>query len=68
MSMLFAATYPERTWGPCYWGATRESCGRPTIRGPPTAERYLKDAELSLASLFGPRERAVQEISEWLGG
>jgi hypothetical protein len=52
---VLLGSYARELWAPDYPWA-------------PTAERYLKDAELSLASLFGPRERAVQEISEWLGG
>jgi class 3 adenylate cyclase len=68
MSMLFAATYPERTWGLVLWGSYARELWAPDYPWAPTEEQYRKDAEASVATLFGPRERAVKEITEWLGG
>jgi class 3 adenylate cyclase len=67
MSILFAATYPERTsalvliasfartlWAPDYpWGSTEEQF----LRG-------LEDDQ----GVFGPREDAERELAEFLGG
>jgi class 3 adenylate cyclase len=68
MSMLFAATYPERTWGLVLMGSYARELWAPDYPWAPTEEQYLRETELSRATLFGPREQAIKDIAEWLGG
>ena len=67
MSILFAATYPERTWGLVLMGSCAREVWAPDYPWAPTEEQYLEEAEGDLA-IFGPREKAVKGMSEWLGG
>jgi pimeloyl-ACP methyl ester carboxylesterase len=57
MSLLFAATYPERTAALVVRSAFPRRCGRPTIRG--TDVGAAADCENQLR-VFGPRSPGFQ--------
>jgi class 3 adenylate cyclase len=61
MSLLFAATYPERTAALVLGGAYPRTMWAPDYPWGRTEEEYRREMECDL-SLFGPREQALEAV------
>ena len=66
MSLLFAATYPERTAALVLIGGYPRAMWAPDYPWGWTEERYRRDHEADL-SVFGPREEALRAFTESYG-
>ena len=64
MSLLFAATYPERTAALVLWGGMARTMWAPDYRWGATEEAYRAQM-VANERVFGPRNQSIDLLREW---